>query len=90
MDEEDQIILPLKRKLWQDRRITSKEEYKYPPERGMNPLNVQKEDLKELLIDSDRDIIRTLARNGLGGLYAEEIALRSGVDKNKKSDEIDR
>jgi len=88
LDEEDQIILPLKRKLWQDRRISSKEEYKYPPERGMNPLNVQNEDLKELLINSDRDIIRTLARNGLGGLYAEEIALRSGVDKSKKADEI--
>jgi len=88
LDETDQIILPLKRKLWQDRKISSKEEYKYPPERGMNPLNIEKNELKELLTNSDRDIIRTLARNGLGGLYAEEIALRSGVDKTKKADEI--
>ncbi len=88
LDEEDQIILPLKRKLWQDRRISSKEEYKYPPERGMNPLEVDKTELKEILTNSDRDIIRTLARNGLGGLYAEEIALRSGVNKTKNPDEI--
>lgn len=88
LDEEDQIILPLKRKLWQDRKISSKEEYKYPPERGMNPLEINKEELKELLTNSDRDVIRTLARNGLGGLYAEEIALRSGVSKTKTPEEI--
>ena len=88
LDEDDQIILPLKRKLWQDRRITSKEEYKYPPERGMNPLTVKKIELKELFQNSDRDIIRTLASNGLGGLYAEEIALRSGVDKKKNASEV--
>ena len=88
LDEEDQIILPLKRKLWQDRRITAKEEYKYPPERGINPLEIDTNGLKELLQNSDRDIIRTLAGNGLGGLYAEEIALRSGVDKKKNASEV--
>ena len=88
LDEEDQIILPLKRKLWQDRKITSKEEYKYPPERGMNPLTVEKNELKELFQNSDRDMIRTLAGNGLGGLYAEEIALRSGVDKKKNASDV--
>ncbi len=88
LDEDDQIILPLKRKLWQDRKITSKEEYKYPPERGMNPLTVEKNELKEIFQNSDRDIIRTLAGNGLGGLYAEEIALRSGIDKKKNASEV--
>lgn len=88
LDENGYIILPLKRKLWQDRRISSKEEYKYPPERGMNPLKVDKLQLKEMFIDSDRDVIRTLAGNGLGGLYAEEIVLRSGVDKTKQASDI--
>jgi predicted ribosome quality control (RQC) complex YloA/Tae2 family protein len=88
LDEDDQIILPLKRKLWQDRKITSKEEYKYPPERGMNPLTVEKDALKNIFQNSDRDIIRTLAGNGLGGLYAEEIALRSGVDKKKNASDV--
>ncbi len=88
LDEDDQIILPLKRKLWQDRKITSKEEYKYPPERGINPLEIEKDELKELFQNSDRDIIRTLAGNGLGGLYAEEIALRSGIDKKKNAADV--
>ena len=88
LDEDDQIILPLKRKLWQDRKITSKEEYKYPPERGINPLEIGKNELKELFQNSDRDIIRTLAGNGLGGLYAEEIALRSGVDKRRNAADV--
>lgn len=88
LDEDDQIILPLKRKLWQDRKITSKEEYKYPPERGINPLEIEKDELKELFQNSDRDIIRTLAGNGLGGLYAEEIALRSSIDKKKNAADV--
>jgi predicted ribosome quality control (RQC) complex YloA/Tae2 family protein len=88
LDEDDQIILPLKRKLWQDRKITSKEEYKYPPERGINPLEIEKNELNELFQNSDRDIIRTLASNGLGGLYAEEIALRSSVDKKKNAADV--
>jgi predicted ribosome quality control (RQC) complex YloA/Tae2 family protein len=88
LDEDDQIILPLKRKLWQDRKITSKEEYKYPPERGINPLEIEKNELKELFQNSDRDIIRTLAGNGLGGLYAEEIALRSGINKKKNAADV--
>ncbi len=88
LDEDDQIILPLKRKLWQDRKITSKEEYKYPPERGINPLEIGENELKELFQNSDRDIIRTLAGNGLGGLYAEEIALRSGIDKKRNAADV--
>lgn len=89
LDEDDRIILPLKRKLWQDRRISSKEEYKYPPERGINPLDVKKEDIKELFNESNTDIIRTLAKSGFGGLYAEEIVLRAEVPKENPAAEVD-
>lgn len=88
LDESGQIILPLKRKLWQDRKISSKEEYKYPPERGINPLEIDKSQLKELFMTSERDLIRTLAGNGLGGLYAEEVVLRSGVEKTKNASDV--
>ena len=89
LDEEGQIILPLKRKLWENRRISSKEEYKYPPERGINPLKVKKEDITELFTNSDTDIIRTLAKSGFGGLYAEEIVLRAEVPKKKQAAEVE-
>jgi predicted ribosome quality control (RQC) complex YloA/Tae2 family protein len=81
LNEEGMIILPLKRKLWSDRKISSKEDYKYPPKRGINPLELEKVELKELFEKSSTDVIRTLARSGLGGIYAEEIIIRSGVPK---------
>ncbi|MEL7669976.1 ribosome rescue protein RqcH [Methanobacterium sp.] len=88
LDEEGKIILPLKRKLWSDRKISSKEEYKYPPKRGINPLEVKKEELEDVFRNSDSDVIRTLARSGLGGIYSEEILLRSNVQKDLPAAEI--
>jgi len=88
LNEEGRIILPLKRKLWSDRKISSREEYKYPPKRGINPLELKKGGLKELFDNSSTDIIRTLARSGLGGIYAEEIIMRSGVQKELQASEI--
>ena len=89
LDEDGQIILPLKRKLWENRKISSKEEYKYPPERGINPLKAQKEDIIELFTNSNTDIIRTLAKSGFVGLYAEEIVLRAEVPKKKQAAEVE-
>jgi predicted ribosome quality control (RQC) complex YloA/Tae2 family protein len=88
LDEENRIILPLKHRHAQGRKITSKEEYHYPPERGIHPLNVELEELKELFKDSDSDLIRALARSGLGGMYSEEIILRSGVDKKQPANQV--
>lgn len=88
LNEEGNIILPLKRKLWSDRKISSKEEYKYPPKKGINPLELEKKELKELFKNSDSDVIRTLARSGLGGIYAEEIILRANVQKELPAAEI--
>ena len=88
LDEEKRIILPLKRKLWTDRKISSKEEYKYPPKRGINPLEVEKQEIVEKFENSKTDIIRTLARTGLGGVYAEEIIARTSLDKKAPANEI--
>lgn len=88
LNQDRQIILPLKRKMWSDRKITSKEEYKYPPTRGINPLKFERKELEDIFLKSDGDLIRTIARSGLGGIYAEEIVLRSGMDKNILTSEI--
>ena len=91
LDEEKNIIMPLKRKSWSNRDISSNKEYKYPPENTINPLTIKEEELKELLNNSEDDLIRTLAKNGLGSLYAEEILLRTNIlRKNKNLDEIDK
>jgi len=38
--------------------------------------------------DEDREVVRVLAMSGLGGLYAEEVCLRAGIDKKKKYAEL--
>jgi len=85
LDEEDRIMLPLKRRLLRERKLASHEEYQYPAEKGINPLDLEYQDVEDLFKESDSDVIRTLARSGLGGLYAEEVMLRAGVDKKKPS-----
>ncbi len=81
------IILPLKRKHWSNRDISSKREYVFPEERGINPINISENEFTELFENnSDSDVVRTLARNGLGSLYAEEVIARANeiteIDKN--------
>lgn len=91
LDEDNNIILPLKRKHWSDRDISSKKEYKFPEERGINPITVSPEEFRTLF-ESDSDVVRTLAVNGLGSLYAEEIIKRANeiteIEKNTPNNEI--
>lgn len=95
LDEDKNIILPLKRKLFSDRDISSKKEYIFPQEHGINPLDFDKSDLVRVCEGSQVDIARTLARNNFGGLYSEEVLLRAGIDKTTPagelgSDELDK
>ena len=88
LDKDNNIISPLKHKTWHDRKITAHEEYKYPPEKGININNCRFEDLKTVINTSDRDITRTLATNGLGGLYAEEVISYTSINKEKLAKEL--
>jgi predicted ribosome quality control (RQC) complex YloA/Tae2 family protein len=92
LDDENNIILPLKRKQLSARDISSKKEYVFPEERGLNPITTTEEEFKELFENTDSDVVRTLARNGLGSLYAEEVIERAceitEIDKNTPNGEI--
>ena len=92
LDDENNIILPLKRKHWSNRDISSKREYIFPEDRGINPITATEEEFKGLFSDGERDIVRTLAMNGFGSLYAEEIIKRANdfieIDKNTPNSEI--
>ena len=61
-------------------------------ERGINPIEVTKEELSELFKNADSDAVRTLAMNGLGSLYAEEIIQRANntveIDKNTPTSQL--
>lgn len=92
LDDENNIILPLKRKRLSARDISSKIEYAFPEERGINPMTVTEEEFKEVFNDSESDVVRTLAVNGLGSLYAEEVIKRANeiteLDKNTPNNEL--
>ena len=92
LDEDNDIILPLKRKHWSTRDISSKKEYVFPEERGINPITVNEEEFKEVFINTESDVVRTLAVNGFGSLYAEEIIERANetieIDKNTSNSEL--
>lgn len=92
LDDENNIILPLKRKQLSQRDISSKKEYIFPEERGINPITVSEEEFAEIIKNSDKDIVRTLAMNGLGSLYAEEIIERANetidIEKNTSTSQL--
>ena len=89
LDDENNIIMPLKRQQMTGRDISSKREYIFPEKQGINPINITKEELKEIFDSSDRDLVRTLAGNGLGRLYSEEIILKcETVNKEKQASDL--
>ena len=82
LNEANEIILPLKRKHWSDRDISSKKEYIFPQEQGINPIALTIDEFKEIISsEEDEEIVRVLATNGLGSLYAEEIMLNTEISK---------
>jgi predicted ribosome quality control (RQC) complex YloA/Tae2 family protein len=82
LNEANEIILPLKRKHWSDRDISSKKEYIFPQENGINPITLTIDEFKEIIAGGeDEEIVRVLATNGLGSLYAEEIMLNTEISK---------
>lgn len=83
LDSERKIILPMKPVTFKGRRIRSGEVYQYP-ESQISPVEAGEEDLEKVFSMSDADAVRTIAtRFNLGGVLAEEICARSGVDKTK-------
>ena len=80
LDEDFRVIMPLKHN------VKIGEAYKFPEVR-INPAELKEDDLKEML--EKKEIVKTIAvKLGTGGVYAEEILERAGVDKNKKGDEL--
>jgi predicted ribosome quality control (RQC) complex YloA/Tae2 family protein len=85
---EGRIIRPLLKQEWASRLIKSGEMYSPPPSQT-NPFSLSEQDFRELLTKSSKDLVRTLATPlNLSGLYAEELCVRAGIDKNTKTSEL--
>jgi predicted ribosome quality control (RQC) complex YloA/Tae2 family protein len=90
VDDNGEIMLPLRRKSFATREIKVRKKYERPPSRA-NPLTMREQELHELFTSAaqDKDVVRVLASKlSFGGLYAEEICEKAGVDKHKKAHEL--
>ncbi len=62
--------------------------YEYPEAR-FNPLAVEKDGFTARITESDTDLVRTLAtRLNFGGIWAEELCTRAGVEKVVDIEEV--
>jgi predicted ribosome quality control (RQC) complex YloA/Tae2 family protein len=88
--EKGEILQALVFKRMRDRNILRGEVYAFPPSSGRNPFTTTLEQLAEDLRNSDdAEVVRTVARAlGVGGVYAEEILLRAGVEKTERCKEL--
>ncbi|PSP18667.1 hypothetical protein BRC62_02705 [Halobacteriales archaeon QH_10_67_13] len=66
------------------RTVAPGEPYEYPDAR-FDPLAASFQDVVDRFEDSDTDLVRTLAtRLNFGGLWAEELCIRAGVEKTRE------
>lgn len=82
LDEDRCILLPLKTVEFSARALKRGKRYEFPPPRP-SPLGIDEATLKEVLKASKKDVVRALATQlNLGGIFAEEVCLRAGIEKN--------
>jgi len=87
VDTENKIILPMNPVTLKDRRLRSGEIYELP-EAQLSPVDAKVSDLTEAFSKSTADIVRTIAtRFNLGGVLAEEVCARAGIEKSKPAKE---
>jgi predicted ribosome quality control (RQC) complex YloA/Tae2 family protein len=90
--EKGEVVQALVFKRMRDRNILRGECYQPPPALGKNPMKASMEDVEKIFeACADMEVVRAIARSlGVGGVYAEEILARAGVDKSKHCNELTR
>ncbi|MFB6093303.1 MAG: ribosome rescue protein RqcH [Haloquadratum sp.] len=87
LDETGEVVQSLETVRLKSRTVAPGSQYEFPASR-INPLTVGYDAFAREMDDSDTDVVRTLATQlNLGGLYAEELCTRAGVDKTTPIDE---
>ncbi|MFP8956823.1 ribosome rescue protein RqcH [Natrialbaceae archaeon A-CW3] len=80
-DSEYEVIDSLETVRLKSRTVVPGSRYEFPESR-VNPLTISREAFDHYMDDSDTDVVRTLATQlNFGGLYAEELCTRAGVEK---------
>ncbi|WP_336038033.1 ribosome rescue protein RqcH [Halobacterium yunchengense] len=83
VDQNGEVVDSLDTVRLQSRTVAPGAQYGFPSAR-VNPLELDYEEFAAKMRDSDTDLVRTLATQlNYGGLYAEELCTRAGVEKTK-------
>jgi predicted ribosome quality control (RQC) complex YloA/Tae2 family protein len=86
-DGEYEVIDCLETVRLKSRTVVPGSRYEFPDTRT-NPLTISREAFDHEMEDSDTDVVRTLATQlNFGGLYAEELCTRAGVEKGLDIDD---
>ncbi|MCJ2669211.1 MAG: NFACT family protein [Thermoplasmata archaeon] len=84
------ILQPLHSKSWSGRELRAHKEYGFPPERTDAP-RLSQEEVLSIITSSEKDLVRALAVDvNLGGVYAEELCYRTGMDKNVPAKDLEK
>ncbi|MFX0033243.1 MAG: ribosome rescue protein RqcH [Candidatus Hodarchaeota archaeon] len=85
IDENGIVKIANSYKRFRERDILPNRKYQYPQPRGKSFLKLSQEEFNNLIIGSDEEIVRILARNiSISGLHSEEICYRAGIRKTEK------
>lgn len=87
LGETGEVVGSLSTVRLKSRTVAPGSQYEYPASR-LNPLDVSLGGFERHMRESDSDVVRTLATQlNLGGLYAEEVCTRAGVEKETPIEE---
>lgn len=88
LDESMKIIALLERQEWKHRKLKLNEKYEFPPE-SFSPSKGYDAFKERLRSQKKRKVVVALAKDlNFGGILAEEICMRSGIDKSRSVDEL--
>ena len=90
VDGENKILQALRFRRMRDRNILRGEAFRFAPPSGKNPTKIGVQALYDGLKGfGDVEIVRALARFlGIGGVYAEEVLLRLGIEKTTQCNSL--
>lgn len=85
---EGKILNSLLSRKWKSREVKPGLDYSFPSSR-FNPLTMDEASFRKTMLNSNTDVVRTLATTvNIGGQYAEEVCLRTNVEKGSKAKEL--
>jgi predicted ribosome quality control (RQC) complex YloA/Tae2 family protein len=88
---ENKILHALVYKKMRDRNILRGESFRFAPSSGKNPFEISRETFDEIKKFGQLEIVKALTKFlSIGGLYAEEILLRAGIDKRSPCEALGR